>query len=349
MLSRLTIRRGYHVSRVPPLLKQNYSSITDYGSYRNQAFTHRLPETTALQLALLVALKSRLRLPEEYLLLTLLQALNMDRLGELATNFGLATLGQTFLSYYITEHLLTKMPRLPMTVHNQAVNAYMGSEVLSEIGLLWGIEADATSKLDKVLSGVPDAVQFGKLRYETEAEKKAPVEEGVYQLTKREQQVAKGNEFLSKKSEAYALAVKLIIGGLYTHCGEEAAKKFIHNHILSRKLPLQEMFQFSQPTREFVRVCEKEGMTEAVEIRLIAETGRKSAHPIYIAGAFCGVEKLGEGAGLSLREAKTRAVVNALLGYYLYSPITNDGEEVSLPSDEKYQWLGVIGLGDVAI
>lgn len=344
------LRRGYHVARVSPLLKQQYLKLTDYGSYRNQAFTHRLPESTAVQLAPLVALKARLALPDSYLLSTLSQALNMDRSGELVTNYGLATLGQTFLSYYVTEYLVLKYPRLPMAVHNAAVNAYMGPQTLAAIGEMWGIETDERSKLDKYLANEPTPIQYGKLRYQLEATKKAPVEPGMYKLDAREQaQLRHGDDFVPKRVEAYALAVKLIIGGMYTHCGEDAAKKFINDHILSRKVPLDQMFQFSQPTRELVRVCEKEGMADAVEVRLIAETGRKSAHPIYIAGAFCGTHKLGEAPGLSLREAKTRAVVNALMAYYLYLPITEHGDAAPKPSDPEYKFLGVVGQGDVAI
>ncbi|CAN3364935.1 large ribosomal subunit protein mL44 [Diutina catenulata] len=351
--SGLASRRAYHVARVSPQLKQHYTSIADYGSYRNQAYTHRLPESTAKQSPPLVALSARLALPADYSLSTLSQALNMDRSGELVTNFGLATLGKSFLSYYVSEHLLVKYPRLPMAVHNEAVNAYMGPTALAEVGKSWGIEADTRSKLDKHLAGESHVLSYGRLRFQSEREKSLPTEDGVYELSRRElasmRATGTGASFVPKQTEAYASAVKSIIGGLYTHCGEDATKQFINNHILSRKLPLDSMFQFSQPTRELVRVCEKEGMTAAVEIRLIAETGRKSAHPIYIAGAFCGTDKLGEGAGSSLREAKTRAVVNALMGYYLYSPITADGAAAPVPSDADYRFTGVVGQGDVAI
>lgn len=68
-----------------------------------------------------------------------------------------------------------------------------------------------------------------------------------------------------------------------------------------------------------------------------------------MAGAFVGKEKLGEGVGSSLGEAKTRAVVNALISYYMYSPISAEGTEIKLPSEEKYQFEGIVGTGDVAI
>ena len=194
-------------------------------------------------------------------------------------------------------------------------------------------------------------MQYGKLRFISEEFKNEVKESGVFELS--EEEIAsinkENNTYLSKETEAYASAVRSIIGGLYTHAGEDVTKQFIHDHILSRKLPLDQMFQFSKPTRELVRLCEKLNFTEPVEIRLIAETGRLSSHAIYVAGAFSGVEKLGEGVGSSLQEAKTRAVVNALMSYYLYSPVSEDGSEVKLPSDKNYKFEGIVGIGDVAI
>lgn len=341
----------YHSAQIDKSLGTSYDSLTDYASYKNTIFTHRLPESTAQQSPPLVALHSRLRLPESYSYSTLSQALNLDKFGGLASNFGLNTLGKNFLSYYVTESLLMKYPRLPMAIHNAAVDAYMGPEVLAEIGKSWGIETDKTSKLQKHLAKEPEALQHGKLRFILDQFKEQTQESGVYELSEEELATVSGSSqnYLSKEQEAYASAVRSIIGGYYTHVGEEATKQFIQQHILSRKVNLPEMFQFSKPTRELARVCEKIGLEAPLEIRLIAETGRLSAHAIYIAGAFCGGDKLGEGIGSSLNEAKTRAVVNALLSYYLYSPISEEGTEVKMPSDGDYKFEGIVGLGDVAI
>ncbi|OBA20113.1 ribonuclease III [Metschnikowia bicuspidata var. bicuspidata NRRL YB-4993] len=342
---------GYHSAELDKSLGTKYDSLTDYGSYKNSIFTHRLPESTAQQSPPLTALHSRLRLPESYSYSTLSQALNLDKFGGLANNFGLNTLGKNFLSYYVTESLLMKYPRLPMTVHNAAFDAYMGSEVLAEIGKSWGIEIDKTSKLQKHLSNEPEALQYGKLRFIFDQHKEQAQESGVYELASEE--VASFDTasltFLSREQEAYASAVRAIIGGYYTHAGETATKEFISKHVLSRKVKLSEMFQFSRPTRELSRVCEKVGLDAPLEIRLIAETGRLTAHAMYVAGAFCGGEKLGEGLGSSLNEAKTRAVTNALLSYYLYTPISEEGNDVKLPSDENYKFEGIVGLGDVTI
>lgn len=343
--------KRYHSAEADQSLDTKYESITDYLSYKNSLFTHRLPETTAQQSPPLTALHKRLRLPELYTLSTLSQALNLDKYGGLAGNFGLNTLGKNFLLYYVAEYLLMKYPRLPMAVHNAAVDAYMGTEVLAEIGKSWGIEIDKTSKLQKSLSKEPETLQFGKLRFILDDFKEKTQEAGIYELTAEEAQSFDHftQTYVSLEQNAYAAAVRSIIGGYYTHVGEEATRKFIQQHILSRKIPLAEMFQFSKPTRELDRVCEKLGLDAPLEIRLVAETGRLSAHAIYVAAAFCGGDKLGEGVGSSLNEAKTRAVVNALLAYYLYSPISKEGSEVKLPSDENYEFEGIVGLGDVAI
>lgn len=342
---------SYRIAQPPKHLKAEYDSLTDYGSYKNTSFTHRLPESTADQSPLLVALHARLNLPQSYSLSTLSQALNLNRDDGLANNFGLNVLGKSLLSYYVNEHVLIKYPRLPMSIHNVVVDAYMGYDSLYDIGKHWGVEVDKTSKLKKVLAQEPEFLQYGKLRYLSEAAKEGYEEQGIYELSDSEAKSLKqDNSFVSKESEAYASAVRSIIGGLYTHSNEEVTKRFIDDHILSRQIPIKDMFQFSRPTRELVRLGEKLNFTDNIEIRLIAETGRLSSNAMYVVGVFCGGEKLGEAIGSSLKEARTRAVVNTLMSYYLYSPISEDGSEVKVPSDESYDSKNVvIGLGDVAI
>ncbi|SGZ47152.1 CIC11C00000000306 [Sungouiella intermedia] len=345
-----TFAASYHVAQLDKSLGTKYDSLSDYGSYKNSIFTHRLPESTAQQSPPLAALHSRLRLPESYSHSTLSQALNLDKFTGLANNFGLNTLGKNLLSYYVSEHLLMKYPRLPMAVHNAAVDAYMGPETLAQVGKAWGIEVDITSKLQKHLSQEPESLQYGKLRFLSDDVKEQINESGVQELSAEElSTVDASNKFLSREQDAYASAVRAIIGGLYSHVGEEGTKTFIDAHILSRKVPLTEMFQFSKPTRELARLCDKLELEDPLEVRLIAETGRLSAHAIYVAGAFSGGNKLGEGVGSSLNEAKTRAVVNALLSYYLYTPVGEQGTAVKVPSEDNYKFEGIVGLGDVAI
>ncbi|CAK9435534.1 mitochondrial 54S ribosomal protein mL44 [Lodderomyces beijingensis] len=315
--------------------------------YQSNIYIHRLPESTSEQSPLLVALHSRLNLSPKFQLNTLSQCLNSLPVAKndgLANNFGLNTVGKTLLSYYVAEYLLLHYPRLPMPIHNAAVDSLMGVEALSSIGRSWGIEVDELTKLDKFLGKQSEFLKYGRLRFLDEDAKSQNIQvAGIEEVLSQQQQ------HLTKEDIAYAAAVRSIIGGIYTHCSEEAAKQFIQDHILSRKVPLAEMFQFSQPINELVRLCDKLQFEEPVAIRLIAETGRKSASPQFLAGVFVGNEKLGEGIGSSLKEAQTRASINSLLAYYLYSPITAEGDQISVPSDANHKFEGVVGLGDVAI
>lgn len=123
--------------------------------------------------------------------------------------------------------------------------------------------------------------------------------------------------------------VRALMGAVYLHCGKKTAKLFFKEHVLSRHLDVSRLFEFMQPTRDLSKLCAREGFDPPIA-RILSETGRMSRHPVYVVGVFAGKEKLGEGAGGSLDEARIRAAVAALKGWYLYSPL-----EVRVPSDAE--------------
>lgn len=123
--------------------------------------------------------------------------------------------------------------------------------------------------------------------------------------------------------------VRAVMGAVYLHGGRRQAKAFFQAHFLSRKLDIASLFVFRQPTRDLSRLCAREGFESPVA-RVLSETGRLSRHPAFIVGVFSGKDKLGEGSGGSLDEARIRASINALKGWYLYSPL-----EVRVPSDTE--------------
>lgn len=129
--------------------------------------------------------------------------------------------------------------------------------------------------------------------------------------------------------QASASFVRALFGALYLHAGSQAAKDFHAAHILSRKLALDKLFAFTNPTRDLSRLCAREGFESPVA-RLISETGRLSRHPVFVVGIYSGNDKLGEGAGSSLDEGRVRAAAAALRSWYLYSPPV---EDVVLPSE----------------
>jgi len=123
--------------------------------------------------------------------------------------------------------------------------------------------------------------------------------------------------------------VRALMGAVYLHCGKRSAKLFFREHILSRHLNVSKLFEFRQPTRDLSKLCAREGFDSPVA-RILRETGRMSRHPVFVVGVFSGKEKLGEGVGGSLDEARIRAAVAALKGWYMYSPL-----KVRVPSDAE--------------
>lgn len=123
--------------------------------------------------------------------------------------------------------------------------------------------------------------------------------------------------------------VHALTGAVYLHAGKKAAYNFFKAHMLSRHLDVSKLFEFRQPTVDLSRLCAREGF-ESPTARILSETGRKSRSPVFVVGVFAGKDKLGEGSGASLDEARIRAAVGALKGWYLYSPL-----EIRVPSQAE--------------
>ena len=138
--------------------------------------------------------------------------------------------------------------------------------------------------------------------------------------------------------EASSGFVRALMGAVYLHAGKKVAYNFFKAHILSRHLDVSKLFKFRQPTRDLSKLCAREGFESPVA-RILSETGRRSRHPVFVVGVFAGKDKLGEGSGGSLDEARIRAAVGALKGWYLYSPL-----KVRVPSEasEGKPWEPVL-------
>ena len=146
--------------------------------------------------------------------------------------------------------------------------------------------------------------------------------------------------------EASAGFVRALMGAVYLHAGRKAAYNFFKAYILSRHLDVSKLFEFRQPTRDLSKLCAREGFESPVA-RILSETGRMSRHPVFVVGVFAGKDKLGEGSGGSLDEARFRAAVGALKGWYLYSPLN-----VRVPSEatEGKPWEPVfVDGGEVVV
>lgn len=139
--------------------------------------------------------------------------------------------------------------------------------------------------------------------------------------------------------------VRALIAAIYLHAGKKAAYNFFKAHILSRHLDVSKLFEFRQPTRDLSKLCAREGFESPVA-RMLSETGRKSRTPVFVVGVFAGKDKLGEGSGGSMDEARIRAAIAALKGWYLYSPL-----EIKVPSQAEAgkEWEPVLVDGGEVI
>lgn len=337
----------------------------DDSSASSQPFAERiypspLPEA-ALRSAKLAALHARLSLPKKLPLQTMARTL-VDTSADPNIRFNnasLAQIGGNLMSYYVAEWLLCHYPRLPMTVLFAAAYAYNGPKTLHMIAKEWGVEAAAVpgSEVDpgllqfsKVKPGTPmPAIGRGQIRPDPDGRgyRRGISSRNVYD-DEFGDTIPKMSVDDPKPTEtAYATFVKAIVGAIYLHAGREVAKTFVKQHILSRHLNISSLFEFKQPVRDLSRLCAREDFEEPVA-RILSETGRLSRSPVFVVGIFSGTEKLGEGAGPSLNEARIRASVNALKAWYLYSP----GNNMRLPSDMEVEnarpWEPVhIDLGEI--
>lgn len=245
-----------------------------------------------------------------------------------------------------------------MTVIFAAMWAYIGPKTLATICREWGVDAAAEPggevdpgylQAKRTPAGNAPIVEgSGIVRKELEAEKKKPkpwnrglssqsIRDDYFGEERRtEADLAERPELREGAKEkvvtlevASVNFIKAVMGAVYLHGGRKAAKRFFKDHFLSRQLDVGKLFEFRQPTRDLSRLCAREGLESPVA-RILSETGRASRHPVFVVGVFSGKDKLGEGAGGSLDEARIKAAIGALKGWYLYSPMN-----VMVPSDSE--------------
>ncbi|KAI1776885.1 54S ribosomal protein L3 [Hypoxylon cercidicola] len=322
------------------------------------------PPERALSSAKLAALHARLYLSSKIPLQTLARAL-IDPSADAHpryNNANLAFLGAALLQFHTSEFLVTRYPRLPMAILFAAMKGYSGVPALHQIARAWGVEAAAApgEEVDPGLLqfsydkptvmmhkwGYARAESKELLKYkwrrglssrvlyddaygemvpeQPKAEEEGEEDEGLEVSGDRN---TKHLIVQDAAQNAHANFVRAVIGAIYLYCGREAAQLFVKSHVLSRKLDLENLFEFKLPTRELARLCARENFDPPVA-RLLSETGRLSRTPVFVVGIYSGRDQLGEGAGPHLDAARISAAIKALKSWYLYSP-----GDVGVPSD----------------
>lgn len=340
------------------------ASIPTSGKEIAEASKSRLPrrpfqrKTSPTESARLAALHARLTLPPRLPLTTFARCL-IDPSAKPQpnqNNASLSVLGNDLLGYFASEAIICRYPRLPQEVYVSAVTAHVGTKTLLAISREWGVEhaaapgpevdpgflqfsrliagnasVDGTGTQFRELEGPADQVQ--KLRgwqrgvTSQDLDNKSSRETAATDASAGSRSRTPSEPPPKTLEEASAGFVRALMGALYLHTGLRQTKAFFNAHFLSRHLDVSSLFQFQQATRDLARLCARESFDPPLA-RLLSETGRKSRHPVFVVGIFSGREKLGEGSGGSLDEARIRAAIAALKGWYLYSPL-----KVRVPSE----------------
>lgn len=269
-----------------------------------------------------------------------------------AHNGALAALGNSLLGTLATELVLQSFPNLPTRATKAAVTLYVGPKSLAAVAShAWGV---APSRLDLALVGRDDPGKvsrkdraYGHLVGGRGGARKVGDEVGA-----REGAAGQGLVRWNRKpttvgkeavlyEDALASVARAIVGAVYQTHGFAAARTFVHAHFLARVVPpastalaspsaaqdLVPLLKFTNPSRVLSLSLTAHGLSP-LRHALLKESGRLSAHPTYVTGAFSGDVKLGEGFGSSVRMSEWRASEDALRRVYLGGR-RNEG----LPSD----------------
>ncbi|KIW93559.1 uncharacterized protein Z519_06164 [Cladophialophora bantiana CBS 173.52] len=344
------LRRFQATASAPSDLENESLHKPTDGPYLSEEELMKLPSppvAAARTSAKLAALHARLALPSRFPLETLARTLiddSADRSPRF-NNKAFALLGNDLLGFYTSEYIISQYPRLPLAVIYAAMYAYHGPATLTQMTREWGVEAAAEpgGEVDPGLlqfkrmppeqtlgdgeSGPNNNNNDPRAKWTRSLSAKSVHNDQFGELPERPippEDLASKGVTLQRASTNF---VRAVIGAVYLHAGRAAAKKFYSDHFMSRQLDMSSLFQFKNPTRDLSRLCGREGF-QAPVAKILSETGRKSRTPVYVVGIYSGSDLLGEGAGASLDEARTRAAVAALKGWYLYSPT-----EFRLPSE----------------
>lgn len=277
---------------------------------------------SSLRSPAITTLHARLALPKTLPHTILQQCLIDSTASPINNNSTLATHGNHVIGYYVTDWIMTKYPRLPFPVLKNTLISYAGWKSLAEVGKGWGVnaaETESTSDATITFKSVP-------------AGQTKETSEGTY------------------KTEAYANFVRSLIGALHIHTDHTTTRQFVDNHILSRHLDLLRSFRIEQPGRQLSFLCAREGL-ETPSTRLVAETGRRTNDPVYIQAVYTGEEKLGEGQGSSLREAKFNAEQNAMKAWCLFEDRQADLSSHQLEGTTRLRGYkpAMIDSGDIIV
>ncbi|RDD40445.1 39S ribosomal protein L44, mitochondrial [Trichoplax sp. H2] len=120
-----------------------------------------------------------------------------------------------------------------------------------------------------------------------------------------------------------------IVGAIYMDLGPIEARSFVQDFILVQQYgrEFSDIIKIEHPIFMLTAILKMQRM-QPLEARLLRESGRATHFPTYVVGAFSGSKLLSEGAGPSIKAAKSAACQEALLNYF-----QKEFRNAPLPSD----------------
>lgn len=141
---------------------------------------------------------------------------------------------------------------------------------------------------------------------------------------------------LNDPSKAYILAraFQAVVGALYTDVGPNAARRIVHDFVLSQLAgqDMHEFIKFQHPKSMLASILKGQGQALPTT-RLLRESGRLTHFPSFVVGVYSGERLLAEGCGTSLKRAEKEAVTTAL-----FKHLHLEMAQGPLPSDHEDSW-----------
>ncbi|KAK0202952.1 ribonuclease III domain-containing protein [Desarmillaria ectypa] len=219
------------------------------------------------------------------------------------SNAQLATIGNSLMGLFATEHINATYPYLPTRVLKAAITAHVGSMTCASVA--------------NEMGAAP------LLRWRRTPN--TPNRPGVLH------------------PDALSSIPRAITALIYQKRSLLSARKFVQSYFLTREIDLRNMIKFRDPKAALLEMVAKFGAERPksrlaiVVFILLRETGRFSRAPVFVVGVFSGEDQLGEGFGSSLKMAEYRAAEDALLRVYL---TRTPSHLVQLPTSTFSQSLG---------
>ncbi|XBW37087.1 hypothetical protein QEN19_002667 [Hanseniaspora menglaensis] len=232
----------------------------------------------------------------------------------LPNNEHFSVVGYTALKADILARLYLKFPRLPSSIAQGVVSEFLSLNNLNNVGLTkFGMDLDRKTLLDSFLNNDGKYEIFGKVRSLANIQNIKQDKEIIQVVSKEGERAPVEYKAMSKATLAIFGLLKLKANNLFD--------LYARDIFSVEELPVQKVFFLESSIETLDNICKTENLSKPV-FKLLTETGRYSAESMFIVGVYTETgEKLGEGYGKSLIEAKKRAALDASIKYLAYSPV----------------------------